>query len=108
MNCPDELYVDHINHNVYDNRKSNLRIVTTAQNEMNKGNRKDNTSGCKGVNWDKRRSKWHVRLSYNKVRMELGYFDDFDKAVSVRKEAEKKYYGEYAFREEIVGDDLQL
>ena len=40
--------------------------------------------------------------------MDLGYFDDFDKAVSVRKEAEKKYYGEYAFREEIVGDDLQL
>ena len=108
MNCPDGLYVDHINHNVYDNRKSNLRIVTTAQNEMNKGNRKDNTSGCKGVNWDKRHNKWHVRLSYNKVRMDLGYFDDFDKAVSVRKEAEKKYYGEYAFREEIVGDDLQL
>lgn len=36
MNVDDDKCVDHINHIVSDNRKSNLRIVTKGQNNMNK------------------------------------------------------------------------
>ena len=46
-----------------DNRKSNLRIVTKSQNNINQPVRKDNTSGIKGVNWNKDLNKWRV-ISY--------------------------------------------
>lgn len=88
--------VDHINGNTLDNRRQNLRIVTVRQNVLNTSIRKDNTSGVTGVCWDKRKQKWLVRIYDNGKEINLGYFNDFENAVQVRKEAEEKYYGEYS------------
>jgi hypothetical protein len=55
MDCPKDMVVDHINGNVSDNRKSNLRICTYMQNSHNTILHCDNTSGHKGVYWDKSR-----------------------------------------------------
>lgn len=84
MNCPDNMVVDHINHNTLDNRKCNLKICTQFENNLNKTN---NTSGCPGVCWDKSRNKWHVMFR-NK---NLGRFKTFEEAVKVRKQAELNY-----------------
>ena len=102
MDCPEGFDVDHKHGIKTDNRKSELRIVTTAQNEMNKGKRKDSSSGCKGVTWSKRTKKWCARISYNKKRYWLGTFDNFEEAVKIRQEAEREYYGEFAYD---YGDD---
>lgn len=100
-----EIKVDHIYHNEngegrrYDNRKSNLRLVSHSDNMKNTKKRVTNTSGVVGVNWDKRKNKWESRISVNGKKIHLGYFDDKEEATRVRKEAEEKYFKEYQYKE---------
>lgn len=87
--------IDHINHNTLDNRKCNLRCATNAQNAMNGTLRSTNTSGVTGVS--KKRNKWHARICVDYKEINLGFFDNFEDAVAVRKEAEEKYFGEFSY-----------
>lgn len=89
--------VDHINGNTLDNRKENLRIVTSRQNGLNSSIRSDNTSGVTGICWDKNRNKWLVRVYENDTAIYLGYFDKFEDAIIARRKGEEKYYGEYSY-----------
>jgi hypothetical protein len=95
MNCPEDMMIDHINHNPLNNCRSNLRICTNQQNQMNASKSKNNTSGVQGVHWHKASEKWRAQIRLNKKQITLGYFKDFDEACQVRKDAEIKYYGEY-------------
>ena len=89
--------IDHKNHKPYDNQKSNLRICEHYENIVACKTYSNNTSGQKGVHWDKTRRKWTATITINKKTKHLGRFDDFDEAVRVRKEAERKYHGEFHF-----------
>ncbi len=80
MNCPDCFEVDHIYHNPLDNRKSQLRIATSSQQKMNTKLRKDNTSGHRGVYFDKDRQKWAVHLKNGDKRI-TKRFDSYDDAI---------------------------
>ena len=80
-----------------DNRKSNLRIVTKSQNNINQPVRKDNTSGTKGVNWNKDLNKWRVRIQVNHKRILIGDYDNLDDAKDARRAAEEKYHQEYSY-----------
>lgn len=83
---------DHINGNGLDNQRSNLRDSTNKQNQENRGVPNNNTSGCKGVHWYKRYSKWQSRICHNGERIHLGYFDSLEYAMKARLEAEDKYF----------------
>ena len=91
--------VDHINHKPYDNTKDNLRVCEHFENIVACKTYSNNTSGRKGVYWDKARSKWMVVITVNKKTHHIGRFDDFDDAVRAREESEKKYHGEFHFEE---------
>lgn len=80
-----------------DNRKENLRMATRSQNMMNRNIQSNNTSGVAGVWWDYKRSKWIAYININNERKYLGSFDSFEKAVKIRKKAEEKYFGEWAY-----------
>lgn len=95
MGEPENMFIDHINHDKLNNCRSNLRIVTPQQNSMNRGKNKNNTSGVIGVRWDKEIEKWRAQISSNKKLIHLGLFDDLEEACEVRKKAEIKYFGEY-------------
>ena len=74
---------------------SNLRDIQKEINPINCKIYSNNTSGQKGVSYLKRLNKWQVNINVNKKSIYLGVYSDFDEAVRVRKEAEKKYFGEY-------------
>lgn len=98
MNCEKGLQVDHINHDSFDNRKSNLRIVTVSQNNMNKDVRADNTSGYTGVGLLKTSGKYTAHIKINQKRIHLGTFSCIEEAVAARLNAEEKYFKEYSFK----------
>lgn len=91
--------IDHKSINPLDNRKQNLRKCTSSQNSMNRGMQSNNTSGVKGVHWDKKYLKWKVYIKVDKKLVHLGHYENFDDAVQVRKNAEVKYYGSFKYEE---------
>ena len=99
MNEPIGKLVDHKNgeDSRYDNRKSNLRVATPSQNQINKKKLPNKYSDVVGVSWDKKSKKWVAYIGVNGKQIKLGHFDFFDDAVNVRKQAEKKYYGEWSY-----------
>lgn len=58
-----------------------------------------NTSGCRGVYYDRKSNKYRARLKFKGKIMNFGSFSKFEDAVAARKAAEEEYYG--AFLEEI-------
>lgn len=84
-------YIDHINGNPLDNRRSNLRVVSHQENMMNK---KTYTSKIKGVNLNKK-GLWVARIQVRNQRIFLGSSKDKSVAERLRIEAEKKYFGKY-------------
>lgn len=96
LNAPPELEVDHINGDGLDNRKSNLRLCTSSQNNQNASRRTDNTSGYKGVNWFKPRQRWVARIQVDGKRIGLGSFKDKEMANVAYNQACIKYHQEFA------------
>jgi hypothetical protein len=54
-----------------------------------------NTSGCRGVYFEKKTGRWRARLRFKKKQYNLGSYTNFDDAVKARKEAEQQIYGEF-------------
>jgi hypothetical protein len=88
---------DHINHNTIDNRKENLRNCTKQENNMNVAqNRKNNTSGYKGVFWHNRDQTYEASIRYMDKQIYLGRSLDIKECARIYNEAALKYFGEFA------------
>ena len=88
--------IDHIDGNPSNNAIENLRPATHSQNQHNVGKRKNNTSGYKGVNWDKALKKWRAKIRINGKRKHLGYFDCPKEAHSAYCQAANELHQQYA------------
>ena len=97
----DKREADHINHNILDNRRNNLRIATRAQNQYNQSIRDEGTSKFKGVYWDKQNKKWHAHISINNKTKSLGRFDSERTAALAYNLAAKRHFKEFAFLNKI-------
>lgn len=101
LNAPSELFVDHINHDKSDNRRSNLRLCTHQENNMNQRIFDRGTSKYKGVFYDKRYNVWLSRISVNNISLYLGtYYNERDAAIAYNTAA-IKYYKEFANLNEV-------
>lgn len=89
--------VDHIKHNRFDNRKSQLRIADNKHNNRNKGLVKRNTTGITGVYYNKKSGSWYAQIKVNYKIIHLGSFKTKEEATEARKQAENKYFGEWSY-----------
>jgi hypothetical protein len=91
-------FIDHVNGVKADNRIENLREATKSQNGANTGKPRTNTSGHKGVCWNKNAKKWQANIRVNNAQTYLGLFTNIDDAVAARQAAELKYQGDFAYK----------
>jgi hypothetical protein len=96
MPCDKKEVVDHINRDRLDNRKSNLRICNTIENNRNLSMAKNNKSCVTGVCWRENKKVWRAYITYNSKNIELGAFDKFCDAVECRWKYERRLFGEFS------------
>jgi len=88
-------FIDHRNTIESDNRWTNLRAATFTENKRNCGIRKNNTSGFKGVTFDKSKRKWAASITVDRKCHFLGQFTAPELAYAAYCEASKLYHGEF-------------
>jgi hypothetical protein len=95
MGEPEGLQIDHIDGDGLNNRRYNLRVVTSAQNNRNTRRPCNNKSGFKGVSWDKGRGKFRASIRTNYKQTHLGMFTSPEEAHEAYCRASEKYHGEF-------------
>jgi len=88
--------IDHKNGDRLDNRWSNLREATPAQNNFNSKKPKNNTSGFKCVAWHKKLQRWRAYITINDRHRHIGLFDNKEDAHAAYCRAAKELRGEFA------------
>lgn len=97
MHAPEGLLVDHKDRNGLNNRKSNLRLCSPAQNAWNRRPAPNCHSKYKGVTWHKHHNKWHVRIFGSGKNYYLGSFDDETEAALAYDRKAEEFFGEFAY-----------
>lgn len=94
-------YVDHINGNMRDNRRKNLRIVDQTQNNANYHHPKKGASKYKGVSWCKYTGRWRVRVTAYGHTVHVGRFDTETEAAKAYNTVAKAIFGGHAYLNKI-------
>jgi len=84
-------HIDHIDGDGMNNKLENLRDVTHRQNHMNRKTSLNNSSGIKGVSWDKDAKKFRACIRINGKRKHLGFFTSLEAAAAARQAAELEH-----------------
>lgn len=88
--------IDHINGDRSDSRLENLRLATRGQNRCNAKLPSTNTSGAKGIYWDKQLRKWRARVKYEGRKYYFGSFASIDEAAAAASAGRAQLHGKYA------------
>lgn len=89
--------IDHIDRNIQNCLRSNLRYATRAQNAQNQAPTSANSSGYKGVSWHTYRQKWRAYIKKNGKAIHLGMYPTAELAAKAYDHAAKQMFGEFAY-----------
>jgi hypothetical protein len=89
-------FIDHINGVRDDNRIVNIREASRSQNAWNQGVNIVNTSGLKGVYWNKKANKWLAKIEFLGKSKYIGVFLDKNEAHQAYCKAADKYHKEFS------------
>ena len=92
---------DHKDRNRLNNQKGNLRLADKSKNAMNVSLRSTNTSGFKGVHFDKITKRWRVEIRHTNRRIRLGRFSDIREAALAYNKTAQELFGEFAYLNSI-------
>ena len=92
-----EWFVDHINGDTLDNRRSNLRLVSKRQSTFNTRSRLGSSSRFKGVSFDSRLKRWMTQIQVNGETLYLGRYQSEQDAARAYDAAAREHFGEYAY-----------
>ena len=90
--------IDHINGDRSDNRIANLRRATKSQNMANRLPQVNNTSGVRGVVFDKATGKWMAYMQKERQFINLGRYETKEAAGAARQAAFTAAFAEFAGR----------
>ena len=88
--------VDHINGDGLDNRKSNLQVISHAENIRKSRVQINNKSGFRGVSWHKGDRRWQVVIEVDNIKNYIGSFRSKIAAALAYDRAAKKCFGKFA------------
>lgn len=92
-----DIKIDHIcTENKNDNRKNNLRLISHIDNMCNRKISINNTSGTKGVYFNKSSNKWIASITRNNKRISKS-FHNKEEAIKYRKFLENEIQKEYSY-----------
>lgn len=94
-------FIDHINHNPLDNRRSNLRFADQSQNQQNKRKSPGKASPYKGVTVENGKFRARIKPRGQK-RLDLGRHNTAWSAATAYNKAAIRLFGEYACLNERI------
>lgn len=85
--------IDHLDGNRANNRISNLRDVTNAQNQQNRRRaNKNSKSGILGASWDENRGLWQAHITLDRKKIHIGRFSTAEEAHAAYVAAKNKLH----------------
>jgi AP2 domain len=93
--------IDHIDQNGLNNTESNLRHSTYSQNQCNRGKQVNNTSGFKGVTWNKRLKKWVAQIGIDGSKKHIGVYGQLIEAAIAWNKTAIELHGEFAYQNKV-------
>ncbi len=99
-------HIDHIDHDIKNNKIANLRDISNQQNIQNQilAHKSNKTTGLLGTHYDKRKCKYIAKIRINKIRIHLGSFDTAELAHKAYLKAKIKLHPTFAMADTWVGE----
>ncbi len=102
MGAKDGQIVDHINGDILDNRRGNLRLCSPKENSQNRKKNKTVTHRYKGIRKKGGGAAWEALIKVDGKMKYLGRYKTQEEAGSAYNKAAVKYFGEFAYQNNIA------